>query len=161
MRRYAIHGQQFEPACMADIDLINNTFTDRAHSPFRRQRFPLTIEHGLIGSLRTALSAGDRQLLIARHARQPVAFMICSTHDCAPALYLAGVWPQWRGRGFFCTLAESMILQCRDGEYARVYVHPDMALAIRQLKKLGYWEDEVCSDDTCYRATRDSGKSTL
>lgn len=126
-------------AVPADLDKIINAFTDSETLPFPSQRFPSIIEKQLPMLLMSGLLSAERELLIyCCKNGSHVAFTLCEAKpDNTLIIILAGVWPNFRGRGVFRQIIEKNIIRHR-GNHIIVMCGPDMHIAQRQLRRLGF-----------------------
>lgn len=139
MSKEIIAGHWSQNALPSDIESITKAFLCRRRNFFTSQRFPPDIENNLHALLLRALLSPDLQLTIARtEYEEPVFFAIGAPSGHPVAVHLAGVWPEWRGRGIFSSFAEGLMNNMAENEAVNVYSHPQMTIANRQLERLGF-----------------------
>lgn len=132
-------GLTFEDATLNDIEMIVSTFTSRILVPYPSQRFPTNIEADLECRLRQAFFCSDQQLLLARSDDgEAYLFMVCSTSLNPFTFYLAGVWPEWRGKHIFSRMMEILRVSSDPIMNCEIHLHPEMHVARRIMRKVGF-----------------------
>lgn len=134
--KFLTHSRQAVPT---DLNKIIISFTDSKTLPFPSQRFPSSIENQLPALLMSGLLSAERELLIYYGKNSNyIAFTLCETKpENTVVILLAGVWPEFRGKGVFRQIIERSLLRYRE-HHMIVMCGPDMEIAERQLKRLGF-----------------------
>ncbi|MHC2599050.1 GNAT superfamily N-acetyltransferase [Kluyvera sp. 1366] len=132
-------GHTFEEATRDDIDFIVCAFTSRISTPYPSQRFPSDVEGDLEVRLMHAFNSTEQQLLLARSNNgESYMFMACSLRLDPFTLYMAGVWPEWRGKGIFSRMMEILRVSSGPINGCEIHLHPEMHVARRIISKVGF-----------------------
>ncbi|MDR6352544.1 hypothetical protein [Pantoea sp. SORGH_AS_0659] len=151
MAKITFPGHTFIEATCNDIDSIVWAFTNRNLVPYPSQRFPSDVEADLKVRLMHAFTSTEQQLLLARsHNDEPYMFMACSVSLNPFILYLAGVWPEWRGNDIFSRMMEILRISSGPINGCEIHLHPEMHVARRVISKVGFTEKSENSDSLIF-----------